>query len=915
VDYKDSLNLPKTDFPMRANAPVREPEIQAMWAREDIYGKLLARRASAPKYVLHDGPPYSSSGTIHIGHAMNKILKDIVVRHKALTGFQTPMIVGYDTHGLPTEIAALKELKDKKQGDLSPLEVRALSRQFAEKSIAGQHAAFKRLGVMADWDHPYKTLDPQFEAAQIRVFGQMAAKGYIYKGLKPVYWCSTCITALAEAEVEYEDHVSPSIFVAFPVVASEPLTEHLAAGRDVRLVVWTTTPWTLPANLAIAVHPDLDYTVLETSRGHLVVAADLIDSFLSTIKIDGKEVGPRFKGRALEHSRYRHVFVDRESPVILGHHVEAESSGLVHTAPGHGQEDYVVGQAYGLTPYAPIDDRGHFTAEAGEALAGLFYAKANPVIVANLEALGALLSNDTISHSYAHCWRCHKPVIYRATDQWFASVAGFREKALEEIKKVKWHPANGEVRITNMVANRTDWCISRQRSWGVPIPVFFCEGCNGIVITPETTAHVAGIFETEGSDAWWNRGAEELLPPGLACSACGHGKFRKEKDIMDVWFDSGTSHEGVAATRGLGWPVDLYLEGSDQYRGWFQSSLLTAVATRGAAPYRMVITHGFALDEQRRKMSKSLGNIVDPNEVIKNLGADVLRLWVSSQDYTSDVTISNQMLQQLAEVYRKIRNTARFLLGNLYDFDPGRDTVPYGDLPELDRFALHRLQEVIRDIREDFETFHYDPFFQLVQNYCVQDLSGFYLDVLKDRLYASAPASRLRRSAQTVLHEILQALMRLVSPVLAHLAEDIFAFVPESQKGADPSVFLLDFPVVNGGWLDDGLAERWKAVLALRGEVNKLLEEARQRKEVGSSSDAIATVPEALLPADILREALNVSQVAVDASGGVRVAPAPGEKCQRCWLILPSVGHAKGHPDLCDRCSTVMESLQTAAKA
>ncbi|MBM3274470.1 MAG: isoleucine--tRNA ligase, partial [Candidatus Sericytochromatia bacterium] len=736
------------------------------------------------------------------------------------------------------------------------------------------------------------------------------------------------VTALAEAEVEYEDHVSPSIFVGFQVTQSAALSTFLAAGRDVRLVVWTTTPWTLPANLAIAAHPDLDYVVVDTGNQLLVIRAGAFE-LLEAAKLPGmKDLGLSFlagadaskivatvKGRDLEHSQYRHPFLDRESPVILGHHVEDSQSGLVHTAPGHGHDDYVIGQAYGLAILAPLDDRGHFTEAGGELVQGMFHAKANPVIVEELGKRGALLANDTLSHSYPHCWRCHKPVIYRATDQWFASVAGFREKALEEIKKVKWHPANGEVRITNMIANRTDWCISRQRSWGVPIPVFYCDGCNGILITPDSTEHVAGIFETEGSDAWWNRSAEALLPPGLACPACGHARFRKEKDIMDVWFDSGTSHEGVAAARGLGWPVDLYLEGSDQYRGWFQSSLLTAVATRGAAPYRMVITHGFALDEQRRKMSKSLGNIVDPNEVIKNLGADVLRLWVSSQDYTSDVTISNQMLQQLAEVYRKIRNTARFLLGNLYDFDPARDAVPYADLPELDRFALHRLQEVIREVREDFETFHYDPFFQLVQNYCVQDLSGFYLDVLKDRLYASAPTSRLRRSAQTVLHEILQALMRLVSPVLAHLAEDIYAFMPAAQKGADPSVFLLDFPVVNEKWLDEGLAERWRGVLALRGEVNKLLEEARQRKEIGSSADAKATVPAALLPADNLREALNVSQVAIDASGGARVAPAPGEKCQRCWLILPSVGHAKGHTDLCERCSDVMESLQATAKA
>ncbi|MBM3269371.1 MAG: isoleucine--tRNA ligase [Candidatus Sericytochromatia bacterium] len=906
MDYKATLNLPKTDFPMRANAAVREPEIQALWHGETIFAKLLERREGRPRYVLHDGPPYSSSGTIHIGHAMNKILKDIVVKHKALTGFYTPFVVGYDCHGLPTEIAALKELKGKK--DLTALELRALSREFAQRSIDGQHAAFKRLGVFADWDNPYKTMDPAFEAAQIRVFGKMAEKGYIYKGLKPVYWCSTCVTALAEAEVEYEDHVSPSIFVGFPLVAAKPLADRLAAGRDVRLAIWTTTPWTLPANLAIAVHPDLEYTVVETPRGDMVVAASLVESFLAALKLPGKDVGPRFKGADLEHATYRHVFVDRQSPVVLGHHVEAESSGLVHTAPGHGMEDYIVGQAYGIQPFAPLDDRGRFTAEAPDWLAGKFYAEANPVIVAALEDRGALLANETISHSYAHCWRCHKPVIFRATDQWFASVAGFRDQALAEIEKVRWHPANGQVRITNMVADRSDWCISRQRSWGVPIPVFYCEGCNTICITPETTEHVAALFEKEGSDAWWKYPARDLLPAGTTCKGCGHGSFRKEKDIMDVWFDSGVTHEAVCAARGLGWPVDLYLEGSDQYRGWFQSSLLTAVATRGAAPYRMVVTHGFALDEQRRKMSKSLGNVVDPLEVIGNLGADVLRLWVSSQDYTSDVSISKQMLQQLAEVYRKIRNTSRFLLGNLYDFDPARDAVPYEDLPEIDRYALHRLQEVIREVREDFETFHYDPFFHLVQNYCVNDLSGFYLDVTKDRLYASAPASRPRRAAQTVLYHILHALMRLISPVLSHLAEDIYHYLPASHRGPEPSVFLLEFPEVRDAWLDDALAARWQGLLALRAEVNKLLEEARQRKEIGSSSDAAARVPDCGVPAEILREALNVSQVEIGAPA-IAVGGAPGEKCQRCWLILPTVGADGRHEDLCERCVGVVSAL------
>ncbi len=915
MDYKSTLNLPVTAFPMRANSAVREPELQAFWDRERVYEQLLESHRKGPRFLLHDGPPYSSSGKIHIGHALNKILKDMVVKHRALLGYYAPFVPGYDTHGLPTEIAALKELKDQKKA-LAPLEIRTLCKEFAQKSISGQHTAFKRLGIFADWEHPYVTMQPEFEATQIRVFGEMAAKGHIYKGLKPVYWCSTCVTALAEAEVEYDDHASPSIYVEFPLIHSDvpQLQERLAAGRSVYLVIWTTTPWTLPANMAIAVHPDFEYTVIETDRGDLVVARERVHAVTEAATLaDARPTDLVFKGKELEHSRYRHAFLDRESPVILAPHVTLESgSGLVHTAPGHGQEDYVAGQLYKLPVFAPLDDRGVFTPEAGELVAGQFYAKANPIVVSRLEELGRLLAADSITHSYPHCWRCHKPIIFRATEQWFASIEGFRQQALDEIRQVHWHPAYGEVRISNMVENRSDWCVSRQRTWGVPIPVFYCQSCDTPLITPETTDRVASVFAQEGSDAWWRRDACDLLPAGTRCGKCGLTDFRKEKDIMDVWFDSGVTHEAVCARRDLGWPADLYLEGSDQYRGWFQSSLLTAVATRGKAPYRMVIKHGFALDPQGRKMSKSLGNVVDPYQVLEKYGADVLRLWVSSVDYTEDVKIGEGILQQLAEVYRKIRNTARFLLANLADYDPRTMAVPDSELREIDRFALHRLQEVTQQVRGFFETYEYNGFYSLIQNYCVVDLSSFYLDVIKDRLYASAEDAPGRRAAQGVLHQILMRLMRLIAPVLSHLAEDIYQHLPFKTEQSPTSVFLLDFPEVEERWRDPVLADRWARVLELREKVNKALEEARQQKLIGSAVDALVTVPATErpdfstgAPEEVLREALNVSQVEI-AGSEISVEPAPGVKCARCWLILPTIGQDPAHQELCPRCAAAV---------
>ncbi|HEY9899668.1 MAG TPA: isoleucine--tRNA ligase [Pantanalinema sp.] len=918
---------------MRANSAAREPEIQALWQEQRVYERIQERRAEAPSYILHDGPPYSSSGAIHIGHAMNKTLKDIVVKYKNLAGFRAPFVPGYDTHGLPTELAALKELKAKHQ-DLAPLEVRRLSRQFALKSIESQKGHFMRLGGFGDWENPYVTMDPAFEAQQIRVFGQMAHKGYIYKGLKPVYWCSFDTTALAEAEVEYADHVSPSIFVRFALKsapASATLVgELLAKGdRPVSMAIWTTTPWTLPANLAIAVGPEIDYVVLDSAEhGYLVVAEDLVDAFLADTALSATRVGESFKGALLEGARYRHVFLDRESPVILGDHVTTETgSGAVHTAPGHGVEDYEVGQKYGLDVLAPLNDRGIFLEEAGPLVAGQHYSKANAVIIEELGRLGVLLGHKDLGHSYPHCWRCKHPVIFRATEQWFASIDGFRQAALDAIKGVQWVPSFGEVRISNMIADRSDWCISRQRSWGVPIPVFYCQADNEPLLTPESIEAVASRFAVEGADAWWVHDAKALLPEGTACARCGGHDFRKETDIMDVWFDSGSSWSAVLEARPeLNFPADLYLEGADQYRGWFQSSLLTAIATRGVAPYKTVLTHGFTMDGQGRKMSKSLGNMVEPIEVIKHYGADVLRLYVSSVDYTGDVRISELILKQLSEVYRKIRNTARYLISNLSDFDPARHAVPVDQLTELDRYALHRLQEVIAEVTQAFDRFEFYRFYQVIQNYCVVDLSSFYLDVVKDRLYASAPSAHDRRSTQTVLCEILKALTLMISPVLSHLAEDIHQNLSPAIKGDAPSVFLLDWPKAEAAKMDEALAKRYGALIPLREAVNKALEEARKEKLIGTSLAASVTlVPRTEQVHDLLvglgeslPKLLIVSHVTVapasdqlEAEGdlGVTVQAAPGAKCERCWTFSLTVGESPAHPTLCSRCVGVMNDL------
>ncbi|MBS4023500.1 MAG: isoleucine--tRNA ligase [Dethiobacter sp.] len=918
-DYAKTLNLPQTDFPMRANLPQRETEILARWQELDIYKKVKEKRSGNPKYILHDGPPYAN-GDIHMGTALNKVLKDIIVKHKTMTGFDAPYVPGWDTHGLPIEHQVVKTGKVKRQ-DVTPLEFRRHCRDYALHYIDVQRGQFRRLGVRGDWDNPYLTLKPEFEARQIEVFGQMANKGYIYKGLKPVYWCAQCETALAEAEIEYGDRKSPSIYVSFRVSDDKGKL----GDSDAAFVIWTTTPWTIPANLAICLRADFSYVRVGTPHGDLILAAELLESVMKTLNIDDYTVKGRYNGADLEGIICRHPLYERDSLVILGDHVTLEAgTGCVHTAPGHGQEDFEVGQRYGLPVLAPMDGSGRFTAEAGR-FAGLHYEEGNKKVTEALKDCGALLSFSFISHPYPHCWRCKDPVLFRATEQWFASVQGFRRQALHAIKEVRWIPSWGQERIHNMIVDRQDWCISRQRVWGVPIPIFYCNSCGDALINEETVKAVAELFSREGSDAWFAREAKEILPPKTACAGCGHGEFRKETDIMDVWFDSGSTHAAVLETHeDLVSPADLYLEGSDQYRGWFQSSLLTSVATRNRAPYRATLTHGWVVDGEGKKMSKSLGNVIAPEQIINQYGADILRLWVSSSDFKSDVRVSQDILRQLVEVYRKVRNTIRYMLGNCHDFNHAADAVPYSDMDELDRYVLHRLQVLVERVGRAYEDFEYHVVFHAIHNFCVVEMSNFYLDVLKDRLYTSLPASSMRRSAQTAMHEILVTLVKLIAPVLTFTAEEVWSYLPQQTI---ETVQLAEMPVSREDFKDTKLAERWQRMLEYREVVTRQLEEARRQKQIRASLGAAlelyagSEAQAALLPfAHRLAEMFIVSSCTLygpdhpdspETGLSVAVSTAEGEKCERCWMVHPHVGGDENHPTLCPRCSETMTSFKT----
>ena len=911
-EYKNTLNLPQTTLAMRANATVRELEIQKFWEENNIYEKMIAERDKTNSFVLHDGPPYLSSEKIHVGTAMNKILKDILIKYKSQRGFYAPYVPGYDGHGLPIENAVVKNIKGGRHA-ISEVELRAKCREFAHKNLKGQESEFKRLGVLGNWENPYLTINPEYEAEQVRVFGEMYKKGYIEKGLKPVYWCAACETALAEAEVEYADHTSTSIYVRFKfddesVKKISSILNNANGNKDVYAIIWTTTPWTIPSNMAISMHPRFEYTFFEYKNDVYVAAQELLASFLKDVEWDEADIKVlgTCVGQDLELLATKHPLVDRKSPIILGEHVTLDAgTGSVHTAPGHGLEDYEVGCKYNIDVFSPLDGSGIWTETVGiPELVGVPYYKGNSMVIEMLQNCGALLQQQDIQHSYPHCWRCKKPVIYRATPQWFVKVDKFRDKALEAIHGVKWIPASGENRIGNMVESRTDWCISRQRAWGVPIPIFYCEDCGEVICDDRTIENVARIFEEESSDAWVKYSAEELLPEGYVCPKCGKKHFKKEKDIMDVWFDSGVSWRAVVEKRSeeLGHtPVDMYLEGSDQHRGWFQSSLLTSIATQGKAPYKQVLTHGFVFGEDGRKMSKSLGNYIRPDDIIKNYGADILRLWAASVDYRNDIKIGNNIVGQLTEIFKKTRNTARFLIGNLFDFDPNSDYVEYDELKNIDKFALHKLNKLIAEVTEAFENYEFYKYFQSLQNFAAVDLSSFYLDIVKDRLYTAGKKSLSRRACQTVLFENLMALVKILAPVMPHQAEDIWQNVPEVQRGGLVSILLSDWPVVNEKWNNPELEADFTKILKSREVVSRAIEPLRADKKVGSSLEVAVTVKaddNSVLKANEkdLADIYIVSQANLadekpsdvlneysEEGYTVWVTKAHGEKCTRCW--------------------------------
>ncbi|MGD9850334.1 MAG: isoleucine--tRNA ligase [Nitrospirales bacterium] len=949
MDYKATLNLPRTEFPMKANLPLKEPERLAWWETQGIYGLIQQSREGKPLYILHDGPPYAN-GHIHIGHALNKILKDIIVKSKTMSGFRVPYVPGWDCHGLPIEHQVTKQLGPKKK-DLSAVQLRTLCREYAEKFVGIQREEFRRLGVFGDWDHPYLTMDREYEATIVREFGKFVEKGRVYKGLKPVLWCTVDQTALAEAEVEYEDHVSPSVYVKFPCVQSpESLSKpgflnlpSLSSLPALSVVIWTTTPWTLPANQAVCVHPDLEYVVFRVGQEAYLVAEGLLESFVKACRLEGGEVLGKRRGKELEGITCHPPFSKRVVPILNGDFVTLEQgTGCVHIAPGHGMDDYLLVLKYNkpallhllpdqkpLDILVPVDDAGKFTAEFPEC-AGTHVLESNAGIVEALKKSGRLIGERTLEHSYPHCWRCKQPVIFRATHQWFVSMEkdGLREKALNEIDKVRWIPERGRERIYGMILNRPDWCLSRQRMWGTPIPVFACMDCGTPLAEPKIIQHVAGQVQDGGSDVWFSRSAIELLPPGTSCSACGSQTMKKEQDILDVWFESGISHAAVLKVREPSWwPADLYLEGSDQHRGWFHSALLTSVTTDDRAPYRAVLTHGFVVDGEGKKMSKSAGNVVTPQEIIKDSGAEILRLWVASQDYQEDLRISKDILKQLVDAYRKIRNTCRFLLSNLYDFDPAQYAVAHEHLPELDQWALWRLGQLVTNVRRGYDQFQFRQVIHEIDYFCSTDMSATYLDILKDRLYTFPANSPLRRGSQTVLLEIVTALAKLMAPILSFTSEEIWQVLPEVARGGNQlkSIHMAEFPTVPTVFQSQDKQSSWSYLLKVRGVVQGALEKTRREKVIGSSLEAKVTL-KALEPhSEILCRYLPdlsalfiVSDVDVKPvstlpsmeeglvdSGlgiGIEVAQAEGTKCERCWNVRQDVGGQSSHPTLCGRC-------------
>ena len=919
-DYSSTLNLPKTDFPMRGNLPTKEPETLKAVFENGLYEKILKKNEGHKHFVLHDGPPYAN-GEIHAGHALNKILKDTIVRYKAMKGFYAPFIPGYDTHGMPTEKKAIEKL-GLDRSKIPVTKFRDTCREFTTNYKDIQTEGFKRLGVLGDWAHPYITYDHATEARQIGVFGDMYKKGYIYKGLKPVYWCTDCETALAEAEIEYKDVTGESIYVKFPVEDSKGLFDK----KDTYMVIWTTTPWTLPGNMGITIGADYEYSMVELKENkenskleRLIIATELVEKVMKLAEVEDYKTVQTFKGSDLEGVLCKHPFLDRMSRVVLGSETTVnvtldEGTGAVHTAPAYGKEDYLQGLKDKLGMVVAVDDKGKQTAEAGE-FAGQFYAKSNKTITAWLDENGYLLKAVKIEHSYPHCWRCKKPIIFRATPQWFASVDGFRDDVLKAIKTVTWHPDWGEDRMSEMIKGRNDWCISRQRTWGVPLPIFYCKDCGEPYVTEESIKKIQDVVRTEGTNAWWAKEAKDLVPEGAKCPKCGCTEFKKETDIMDVWFDSGSTHQSVLVERGLDYPADLYLEGNDQYRGWFQSSLLTSVAVNGIAPYKEVLCCGFVVDGQGRKMSKSLGNGVSPIDVSNKFGADILRLWALSSDYSMDVNLSDDILKGISDVYRKIRNTARYILGNTYDYDPEKP-VAYEDLQEIDKWALTRLNKLIKDCTKDYDTYSFGNCYHDVNQFCVVDMSSFYLDIIKDRLYTEKADSVARRAAQTTMYYILDALVKILTPMISFTAEEIWSAMKHTEKENVESPMLADYPVSNDEWDNKEIAEKWEKIIKVKNIVAKDLELARAEKTIGNSLDAKVTLYAEGEEYKFLKENEELIKLVLIVSGleiqennrkqeeklGVKVEHATGEKCERCWMYNDHL-----EDGLCPRCKEVLD--------
>ncbi len=927
-DYNETINLPKTDFPMRANLPKREPGFLAGWEQDNnaLYHALMKKNEGKPLFVLHDGPPYAN-GNLHMGHALNKVLKDFIVRYKNMAGFYAPYVPGWDTHGLPIERQAIQAYgmdRDK----VSVSEFRQKCEEFARKHVNTQREQFKRLGVIGDWEHPYLTLTHDFEAKQIEIFGEMAKKGYIYKGLKPVYWCPHDETALAEAEIEYQDEPCSSIYVKFAVTDDKGVIEKaIGTKENVYFVIWTTTTWTLPGNLAISVNPFFEYDLVKVPNGEIyVLAKELVNSVMQAAGIESWEVLATLLGSDLEMMKTQHPIMDRESVIITGEHVTLDAgTGCVHTAPGFGADDFIVCQKYNIPIIVPVDGKGYATEDAGK-YAGMYYEKTTPIILDDLRACNALLAIEDIVHSYPHCWRCKNPIIFRATEQWFCSVDALKDDAVKACHEITWLPGWGEERMTSMIMERSDWCISRQRIWGVPIPIFFCKKCGKPLVNEQTIKLVSDLFREKGSNAWFEMDASEILPSDIHCE-CGCGEFDKETDTMDVWFDSGSSWAAVIEQReGQPIPVDVYLEGNDQYRGWFQSSMLTAIATKGIAPYKTVITHGMIVDEERQKMSKSLGNGISPQEILDQYGADILRLWVSSADYRQDMRISKEMFKHLAQNYLKIRNTARYILGNLEGFDPKTDMVAYNDLCELDRWALMKLNDLVAKVIKGYDDYEFHVVLHAIHNFCVVDMSNFYLDVIKDRLYCEEKNGVLRRSAQTAMYEILDALVRMIAPILCFTADEIWQAMPHRDGDDAANIVLNAMPKVNLAWaFAEEASSKWDKLIALRDDVNKALEEARKNKVIGKPLEAWVTVyaddeTAALLetvPADELAALCIVSKLRVIRGNGegmqgenlpvqIAIERASGDKCERCWMYVDSIGQDSKHPTLCARCAAVV---------